>query len=87
MTVTALQGLLGSFAYGEAVWLLPNALQAGETLIPVWDTGPSDCTACSWGFALLPHQNNARHRALELEILRCTVNRILVVLTPSPFSP
>ena len=73
-------------AGGEAVWPLPNSLQAGELPFPGWHMNPSGQAACSWGFPLLPHQNTARHWALELQTLRSTVSRILMVVKPSPFS-
>ena len=48
-------GSPGTFACEEAVWPLPNALQAGELLLHLWYTDPSGPATCSWGFVLLPH--------------------------------
>ena len=48
-----------TFACGEAVWPLPNALQGREPLLPVWPTDHLDLTAYSWGFTLFPHQSSA----------------------------
>lgn len=45
-------GSAGTFAFGEAIWPLLNALQAEELLLPLWSTDPSDCAACSWGIDL-----------------------------------
>ena len=36
-----------TFAYGEAIRLPPNALLAGEPLLPVWPADPSDLAAYS----------------------------------------
>ena len=80
-------GSAGTFACGDAVWPLWNALQAGEPLRPEWHMDPSDWSACSWGFALLPHQRTTRHWALNVQALCSTVYRILVVLKPSPVFP
>ena len=44
-------GSAGTFACREAVWSLPNALIAGELLLPMWPVDPLDLAACSWGFA------------------------------------
>ena len=60
-------GSTGTFAHGEAVWPLPNALQAGEPLLPVSPTDPSDPAACSWAFTPLPHRSTVRHRTQELQ--------------------
>ena len=46
-----------------------------------------DHAACSWGFALLPHQSTTRHWVLKIQTLCSTVYRILVVLKTSPFLP
>ena len=62
-------GSTGTFAHGEAVWPLPNALQAGEPLLPVSPMDPSDPAACSWAFTPLPHQSTVRHRTQELQAL------------------
>lgn len=65
-------GSAGTFAWGEAIWPLPNVLQVGEPLLPVWHTDPSDPAACSCGFALFPHQSTASHGAPEfLSLLHC----------------
>ena len=80
-------GSAGTFAYGETIWPLPSALQAGEPLLPMWHMDSSDPAACSWGFALLPHQSTARHRAPKLQSCYSFVYRILVVLKPSSFFP
>lgn len=45
----------GSFAHGEAVSPLLNALLAVEPLLPMKPRGSSDCAACSRGSALLPY--------------------------------
>ena len=45
-------GVHGTFACGEAVQPLPNALLAEEQLLPMWPTDPSNLTACSQGFTL-----------------------------------
>ncbi|XP_049506125.1 uncharacterized protein LOC125936195 [Panthera uncia] len=79
-------GSTGTFACGEGIWPLLNALQAEELLLPVWHMDPSDPTACFWGFTLFPHQSTTRHRAPDFLTLLSTVYRILVVLRPSPFS-
>ena len=49
-----------SFARGEAISPLLNALQAGEPLLPVGPRGSSDRASCSWASALLPHQSTTR---------------------------
>ena len=33
-------GFTGIFARGEAIWPVPNALQSGEPLLPVWHMDP-----------------------------------------------
>ena len=40
-------GFTGTFACGEAVWPLPNALHTGELLLPLWHTDCSDPAVCS----------------------------------------
>ena len=49
-------GSAGTFACGEVLWPLPNALQVGELFLPVWYMDPSDPAACFSGFALLRYQ-------------------------------
>ena len=53
-------GSPGTFTCEETIWPLPNALQAGEPLLPVWHTDSSIPTACSWGLALLADQSTSR---------------------------
>ena len=54
-------GSTRTFGYGEAIWPLPNADQAGELLLPLWHMDPSDLAVGPWKFALLPCQSTARH--------------------------
>ena len=68
-------GSARTFAEGEAIWPLPNALQAGELLLPVWHMDPSTPLSAPGH----PELRNFRRFAL--------LCRILVVLKPSPFFP
>ena len=79
-------GSTGTFPCEEPLWSLPNALHAGESLLPMSHMEPSDSAAYSWGFTLLPYQSTSRHSASNLQTLCCIVYRILVVLKLSPFS-
>ena len=45
-------GSAGTFAYGEAIWPLPNVLLAEKLPLPVWPMDPSDLTACSWSVVI-----------------------------------
>ena len=76
----------GIFACEEAIWPLPNALQAGKLLLPMWPMDPSVLVACSWGFSLPPQQRTSRYLALEFPTMYSPVYRVLMVLRPSPFS-
>lgn len=76
----------GSFACGEAISCLLNALQAGEPLLPVQPRGSSDRVAHSWGSTLLPHWSTTSGWPLKLLTL-CSVNKKLAILKLSPFSP
>ena len=77
-------GSTGTFACGEAVWPLPNALQAGELLLPCGTWTPQTPLPPPGDS---PYFHNKYHQALSsvLQTLHFTVYSVLVVLTPSPF--
>ena len=77
-------GSTETFACGEAVWPLPNALQAGELLLPCGTWTPQTPLPPPGDS---PYFHIKYHQALSsvLQTLHFTVYRVLVVLTPSPF--